>query len=86
MVNNETYWDKDNVHIQKLHYRYNKEAGKLAPDLFLQGEISSADIPSSILQDWLDDPARKDLVRPNLPSTYSYFYAFNFDPHFPRGI
>ncbi len=83
MEKNENYWDKDSVHIKKLNYKYNKEASTLAPDLFLQGEISGATISTSILNDWLNDPARKDLVRPSSTSFYSYFYAFNFDPHFP---
>lgn len=82
LTKNESYWDADNVHIKQLNYRYNKEAATLAPDLFLQGEISATAISSTILNDWLNDPDRKDLVRPNLTSTYSYFYAFNFDPHF----
>ncbi len=84
MVKNETYWDADNIHIKQMNYRYNKEASTLAPDLFLQGEISSTGIPSTVLNDWLNDPERKEMVTPNLPSTYSYFYAFNFDPNFPE--
>ncbi len=82
MVKNELYWDKDNVHIKQMNYRYNKEASTLGPDLFLAGEISGTGIATTILNDWLNDPVRKEMVTPNLPSTYTYFYAFNFDPKF----
>jgi oligopeptide transport system substrate-binding protein len=81
-VKNESYWDKDKVYIKTLYYKYNKEAGVLAPDLFLNGEITDAGISSAIIADWMDDPQRKDLVSPAPTSWYSYFYAFNFDPRF----
>lgn len=82
MVKNEHYWDKDKVYIKQLNYRYNKEAGSLAPDLFLQGEISGTGLSTEILNDWMNDPVKKEMVTPVLPSFYSYFYAFNFDPKF----
>ena len=79
---NESYWDKDKVYIKRLNYKYNKEAGTLAPDLFLNGEITTSGISSAIIADWMNDPARKDLVSPAPTSWYSYFYLFNFDPRF----
>jgi len=82
MEKNEQYWDAANVHIKKLSYKFNKEAGTLAPEMFLRGEISGASIPSALLEDWMNDPAKKAMIRPGAPSTYSYFYAFNFDPKF----
>ena len=81
-VKNQNYWDKDRVFVTKLTYRYNREASQLAPELFIRGEISSATIPTSILDAWLQDPARKELVRPSTLSTYTFWYAFNFDPKF----
>lgn len=80
---NENYWDANNVHIKRIVAKYNKEASTLAPELFLRGEISGASIPTAILNDWMNDPERKEMIRPGAPSFYSYFYAFNFDPHFP---
>jgi oligopeptide transport system substrate-binding protein len=65
-----------------MNYRYNKEASTLGPDLFLAGEISGTGIATTILNDWLNDPVRKEMETPNLPSTYTYFYAVNFDPKF----
>nr|WP_246566171.1 peptide ABC transporter substrate-binding protein [Tissierella simiarum] len=82
LVANESYWDKDNIFIKKLNYTYNKEASTLAPELFLRGEIDYADIPSTVLDEWMKDPEKKEKVRPNRTSFYSYFYAFNFDPKF----
>lgn len=82
LVANENYWDKDNVHIKKLNYIYNKEAATLAPELFLRGDIDYADIPSSVLDEWMKDSEKKDLIRPNRTNFYTYFYALNFNPHF----
>ncbi len=82
LTKNPTYWDKDNVLIDKIEYMYNKEAANVAPELFLRGEVDHAVIPIAILDDWFNDPEKKDLVRPSTSSFYSYFYAFNFDPQF----
>lgn len=83
LTKNQTYWDKDNVFITKLNYKYNKEAATLAPEMVVRNELDYADVPSDIIDAWLKDPAKKDLVRPNRTNYYSYFYAFNFDPQFP---
>jgi oligopeptide transport system substrate-binding protein len=79
---NEKYWDKANVPIKRLVFKYNKEATTLSPELFLRGEISDAFIPSSIVDTWLNDPVKKALVRPARTSTFTYFYALNFNPKF----
>lgn len=84
LLKNEKYWDKDKVHIERLVATYNSEASTLAPELFVRGEIDHADIPSSILGEWMNDPEKGKLMRPNRTSYYSYFYAFNFDPLFPE--
>ena len=82
---NPTYWDIENVHITKITSTYNKEAAAVSPDLYLRGEITSLDVPSSLLQDWMNDPEKKDMIRPSSLSFYSYFYCLNFDP-FLRGL
>ena len=84
LVANNSYWDKENVHIKKLVATYNKEAGNLSPELFLRGEIDSTNVPSTILDDWMDDSEKEKVIRPNRTSYYSYFYAFNFDPLFSK--
>ena len=81
-VKNPTYWDIENVHIERIVSTYNKEAAAVSPDLYLRGDITSLDVPSSLLQDWMNDPEKKDTMRPSTLSFYSYFYCLNFDPHF----
>ena len=82
LVHNEKYWDKDHVYIKRLIFKYNKEAGTLSPELFLRGEISDATIPSSLIDSWMKDPAKRAIVRPAETTMYTYFYAFNFNPTF----
>lgn len=79
---NPKYWDKDNVHIKKLTYTFNKEASTLSPELFLRGEITDALIPTASIDEWMKDPNKKDKVRPASTSFYTFFYAFNFNPKF----
>ncbi|WIV11746.1 peptide ABC transporter substrate-binding protein [Proteiniborus sp. MB09-C3] len=83
LLANDNYWDKENIHIKKITSTYNKESATLAPELFLRGETDYADVSSSIIDEWMKDPAKKDMVRPNRTGFYTYFYAFNFDPQFP---
>ncbi|MEW8974225.1 MAG: peptide ABC transporter substrate-binding protein [Tissierellaceae bacterium] len=84
LVANDKYWDRENVHIDRLVAIYNKEASNLASELFLRGEIDSATIPPAVLDEWMKDPQKQDLIRPNRTTYYSYFYALNFDPLFPE--
>ncbi|TVQ19563.1 MAG: peptide ABC transporter substrate-binding protein [Spirochaetaceae bacterium] len=79
---NENYWDRANVHIGRLTYQFNREAGTLAPELFFRGQITSAGIPIAIIDGWLEDPQRRDLVFPNPVSSWNFWYSFNFDPQF----
>ncbi|MBL8966941.1 MAG: peptide ABC transporter substrate-binding protein [Spirochaetaceae bacterium] len=82
MTRNEKYWDRANVFIPRIVLKYNKEALTLSPELFLRGEIGLSTIPSSILDTWMKDPAKKAQIYPLRTNYYSYFYAFNFDPKF----
>lgn len=82
LVKNPTYWDKDNVFIDRIKMTYNQEAATLGPELFVRGEVDYADIPSSLVEEWMQDPSKKDLIRPNRTSFYTYFYALNFNPKF----
>ncbi len=81
-VRNDKYWDKEHVYIKRLIYKYNKESATLAPQLFLRGEVKYAPLPSSLLDSWMKDSAKKAVVRPAKTSAYSYFYTFNFNPTF----
>ncbi len=82
LVANPNYWDKENIFITKINQKYNKESATLAPELFARGEIDYADISSDIIDQWMKDTDKKEMVRPNRTSFYTYFYALNFDPQF----
>jgi oligopeptide transport system substrate-binding protein len=79
---NPTYWDAENIHITEINYKYNKEATALAGELYKRGEISAVSIPAANIDEWMNNPELKDKVRPGTLGTYTYFYAFNFDPKF----
>ncbi|WP_326911362.1 peptide ABC transporter substrate-binding protein [Sedimentibacter sp. MB31-C6] len=79
---NPTYWDSENVYITELNYKYNKEATALAGEMYKRGEVSDVIIPPASLDEWMNDSELKEHVRPDRLGTYTYFYAFNFDPKF----
>jgi len=81
---NPTYWDDDKIYVERIERKYNAEAGTLAPELLLRGEVTYADIPSTQLDEWMADPEKAKLIRPQRGSSYSYFYLFNFWPNFPE--
>lgn len=81
-VLNPVYWDIDNMHITKITQIFNAEAGSVEPEMFLRGEVDSCEVPSDQLDEWLNDPAKFDLIRPCRPSYWTYLYYFNFWPNF----
>lgn len=87
-VKNENYWDADKVHITRVENIYNAEASILAPVMVQTGEVTSADIPASMIDSWMSDPEKSTMVRPNKPgnSSYSYWYAFNFWLNYDQNI
>ncbi len=84
LVKNQNYWDKDKIFIDKIKQVYNQEAATLAPEMFVRGETDYADIPASSVEEWMADPAKKELIRPNRTGYYTYFYALNFMPTFEK--
>jgi len=82
LTKNATYWDKDNVFIETLNYKYNKEATALEGEMYKRGETSMAIIPPSGLDEWMNDPTLKEQVRPDKLGSFTYFYVFNFKPNF----
>lgn len=79
---NTANWDAENVTIETVEYKYNKEASNISATLYLEGEVDSASIDNEIAAQWLSDPAKADYIRPvRQTSFYTYFYSFNFDPH-----
>jgi len=82
LTKNQSYWDKENVFIDKLDYKYNKEAISLEAEMYKRGEVSAVQIPASGIDEWMNDPLLKAQVRPGVLDFYTYFYSFNFDPKF----
>jgi oligopeptide transport system substrate-binding protein len=83
LTKNLGYWDKDNVHIEKVIDKYNTDAAKVAPDMFIEGEIDYAEITADTLAEWQnDDEKSADLSPMRIKLDYSYFYSFNFEPQF----
>lgn len=82
LVKNDKYWDKDQVLIDRIRYKYNKEAATVEPELFLRGEVDSASIPTSIIDEWFKDEKKKSQIRQTQNNFYTYFYALNFNPQF----
>ena len=79
-LKNPEYWDIDKIFVERLEKRYNAEQSTLAPEMLLRGEVSYADIPTSQVDEWLADPKKADLIRPNRPGSSSYWYLINFMP------
>lgn len=77
-------WDADNVHIDAIVSKYNKEASTVSAELYLRGEVDSASLSNELTADWLADEAKAAMIHPVRYDTdyYSYFYTFNFDPQF----
>ncbi len=82
LTKNPTYWDAANIHITELNYKYNKEATALAGEMYKRGEISDVSIPPASIDEWMNNPELKEKVRPGTLGSYTYFYAFNFEPKF----
>ena len=76
------YWDIKNMHVTKITEIYNAEAGTVEPEMFLRGEVNYCEVPTEQLDEWLNDPAKYELIRPCRPSFYTYSYYFNFYPNF----
>ena len=83
LTRNPLYWDAENVYIEEIIATYNAEAEAVGAAMIKNDEIDSATISTDLLDSWLQDEETKDLVHASRPNnSYSYFYAFNFDPQF----
>ena len=77
------YWDSGNVHIGRIERIYDPDAYTVQGKMYLSGQVDQAQISSDMLETWLSDRSTRDLVHPSRPNgSFSYFYAFNFDPQF----
>ena len=80
---NNSYWDADNVHIQRVEMTYNAEADTLSPELFKRGEVDETTIGANIVTEWMNGADTKDITLPPQPDpTYTYYYGFCYTPNF----
>jgi oligopeptide transport system substrate-binding protein len=83
LIKNPNYWDKLDVHIEKITEKYNKDAATAAPEMFLSGKVDYAEITADILPEWREDADKAANLSPiRVKRDYSYFYSFNFEPQF----
>ncbi len=83
LTKNPNYWDKDNVFIDTVESTYNKEMDTIAPEMFKRGETDLAYLSADILDAWRAADDTKNMVsQTRVDASYSYFYAFNFEPKF----
>ena len=77
---NPEYWDIEDIHIEVIEETYNAEADVVGPELLLRGDVTSAEIPSAQIDEWMNDPAKAAKIRPVRAGTYNYWFLFNFMP------
>ncbi len=83
LTKNQSYWDKDNVFIDEIRQIYNAEAINVSVSMYQADESDYAAVPSDLLDAMLADESTASLVHGSRPDvSFSYFYSFNFDPHF----
>ncbi|MBQ2976772.1 MAG: peptide ABC transporter substrate-binding protein [Clostridia bacterium] len=83
MSKNSENWDADRVYIHEIIQKYNKQAGEVSAQLYLDGEIDTASLDNETIASWLNDAEKSAYLHPvRQNSTYAYFYTFNFDPQF----
>jgi ABC-type oligopeptide transport system substrate-binding subunit len=83
LVRNETYWDKDNVHIDVINAKFKKDVFEIGPEEFLSGEVDMVPVSINAMEKWMENPESASQVHSMRPDiAYSYFYGFNFKPEF----
>ena len=83
LVKNPTYFDADNVHIERIENRYDKDANSVSIERYMEGAIDKATVSPQKLTEYLKDETYADEIHPSRPDlSFSYFYAFNFYPQF----
>ena len=78
---NENYWDADNIFITKVHGIYNAQAGSIAPEMYLRGEIDETNVTTAILDDWLNGE-NAQYVHNTMPTGRVQYMLLNFNPNF----
>ncbi len=85
LVKNPTYWDKDNVHIDRVENYFDYDATDISTEGYLSGSVDKAIIPYDKLYQFMEDEELADNIHRTRPdNSVSYFYAFNFNPQFDK--
>lgn len=79
---NKNYWNKDIISIGRIIYKYNKEANVIGQEMYLRKDIDYVVIPGTILDEWMNDNVKKDLMHPDFPTNMTYFMGLNFEPNY----
>ena len=82
MERNPHYINADQISIQTVIYRYNKEATANGAELFLRGDTDKVSLTNDIAKEWMNTEDRKDKYQTAPLNNMSYWIAFNFDPQF----
>ena len=83
LVKNEDYWDKDNVHIDVINAKYQKDMSETNAKTFLDGDVDQVFVSVDEMSERLNDPETASQVHSMRPDiSYSYFYGFNFTPEY----
>ena len=82
-VKNPTYWDAQNVFIDRIENTYDTDSSSVAAKRYLSGGIDKAVINIEKLAEYMADENMSEQIHRSRPdSSFSYFYAFNFVPKF----
>ena len=82
LVANPKYWGADGITIETMTFIYNAEAAALGAELFARGEINDFVLPGAIIDEWMNDPKKKEMIYPGNLTNMSYFMCFNFEPKY----
>jgi len=77
---NPEYWGADEITIEKLTYRYNKEATANGAELYLRGDTDKVALKTALVNEWQKDESKWSQVHQAAYTNMTYFMAFNFDP------
>ena len=80
---NPYYYDRDQVYILRIEDTFNREAGTVAPQMFIRGETDYAEISAGLIDQWRSNRDTRDYVISQPPGhEYPTYYSFNYDPQF----
>ena len=83
LVKNPSYWDKNNVHLDRIENIYDSAASSIGPEQYISGNIDKAIIEPENLKFYMSNQVIGKYIHRSMPdSSYSFFYAFNFSPTF----